>query len=64
MYLITAIIIKPGTGPVLWTRYSTQKMTSEQCEKFFSKNKHNSGYYGLQVTVTNFSCQKVKQRKY
>ncbi|ENU1109547.1 DUF1187 family protein, partial [Escherichia coli] len=31
-YKITATIMKPGNPPVLWTRYSGNKMTRTECE--------------------------------
>lgn len=62
-YRITATIHKPGGAPVSWTYYSAHRMTSVQCEKMLSKNKEAGRHNGFQVTLTDFSCEKVENNE-
>ena len=55
-YKITAIIMKPGNLPVLWTRYSETKMTQAECEKMFSIPKGPGRSFGEIVKVREFRC--------
>lgn len=59
MYCIKAVINKAGGAPVLWTYYSEQRMTLEQCEAKMSRDKEAGRYNGFRVTLTEFSCEKI-----
>ncbi|MRT12478.1 DUF1187 family protein [Enterobacteriaceae bacterium RIT711] len=62
VYKISAIIMKPGNPPVLWTKYSAQKMTKKQCEDFFSTRKEAGRTLECLVRLTDFQCRAVHQR--
>ncbi|MGQ8486271.1 DUF1187 family protein [Klebsiella aerogenes] len=60
MFKITATIIKPGGTPAEWVRFSKQKMTREQCEKMFYRDKEVGKSFGDTVRLENFRCEKAK----
>lgn len=62
-YKITAIIMKPGNPPVLWTRYSGNKMTRTECEKMFSIPKEPGRSFGDKVKIQDFLCVAVEGEK-
>ncbi|EBA5980717.1 DUF1187 family protein, partial [Salmonella enterica] len=51
MYKITATIIKDGNPPVVWCRYSKEKLTRQQCEKLFFKAKEAGRSFGEKVSL-------------
>ena len=62
-YKITATIMKPGNPPVLWTRYSGNKMTRTECEHMFSIPKEPGRSFGDKVKVQDFRCVAVENEK-
>ncbi|EFB7613813.1 hypothetical protein HmCmsJML254_00333 [Escherichia coli] len=62
-YKITATIMKPGNPPVLWTRYSGNKMTRTECENMFSIPKEPGRSFGDKVKVQDFRCVAVENEK-
>ncbi|EPY4330045.1 DUF1187 family protein [Klebsiella variicola] len=60
MFKITATIIKAGGMPAEWVRFSNEKMTREQCEKIFFKNKEPGKSFGEQVRLENYRCLRAK----
>ena len=60
MFKITATIVKPGGAPAEWVRFSKHKMTCEQCEKMFFKDKEVGKSYGEKARLENFRCEKSK----
>lgn len=62
-YRITATIMKPGNLPVLWTRYSGNKMTWTECEKLFSIPKESGRSFGDKAKVQDFRCVAVEHEK-
>ncbi|MCU6343557.1 DUF1187 family protein [Escherichia coli] len=62
-YKITATLMKPGNPPVLWTRYSENKMTRTECEKMFFLPKEPGRSFGDRVTVEDFRCVMVTEEK-
>ncbi len=55
--------MKPGNPPVLWTRYSGNKMTRTECEKMFSIPKEPGRSFGDKVKVQDFLCVAVEGEK-
>lgn len=63
MFRITAVINKAGGAPVFWTYFSERQLTLEQCETMLSKDKVAGRCNGFRVTLTTFSCEKIKKGK-
>ncbi|EAS2000199.1 DUF1187 family protein [Salmonella enterica] len=63
MYKITATIIKDGNPPVVWCRYSKEKLTRLQCEKLFFKAKEAGRSFGEKVSLEDFQCEKVQSQE-
>ncbi|EKS6337852.1 MULTISPECIES: DUF1187 family protein [Enterobacter] len=59
MYKITATIIKPGNPETTWTRYSSKKLTLEQCEALFYTPKEFRSPFDEKIKVENFLCEKI-----
>ncbi|EFA5471461.1 TPA: DUF1187 family protein [Escherichia coli] len=62
-YKITATIMKPGSLPVQWTRYSKTRMTRAECEKMFSVPKEPGRSFGDKVQVEDFRCVRTADEK-
>ncbi|MEW5494346.1 DUF1187 family protein [Enterobacter cloacae] len=60
MFKITATIIKPGGMPATWVRFSRQKMTLQQCEKLFFREKEAGRTFGEKIRLENFLCKRIK----
>ncbi|EFJ8390744.1 TPA: DUF1187 family protein [Escherichia coli] len=60
-YKITAIIIKPGSLPIKWTRFSERRMTLIECEKMFTLPKETGRSFGDKIRIENFCCKKISQ---
>ncbi|EGG3070089.1 DUF1187 family protein [Salmonella enterica] len=63
LYKITATIIKAGNPPVSWCRFSKDKLTKNKCEKMFFKAKEAGRSFGENVTLEDFSCEKVQEEE-
>jgi antisense regulator of RalR protein len=61
VYKITAVVKKPGGGPVDWMRFSEKRLTREQCEKMLSRSKEAGRTSEEKVTVSKFNCVCIKQ---
>ncbi|TNL03449.1 hypothetical protein CYD30_25055 [Kosakonia cowanii] len=61
-YRIKATVTRAGNTPVEWTRFSENKMTMQECEKLLHKPKEAGKSFGDKVTLTNFRCDRVKER--
>lgn len=57
MYKITATIHKTGNPPILWTRFSRDKMTQRECEKILFKAKEAGKSLGDKVWLEGFKCE-------
>ena len=55
--------MKPGNPPVLWTRYSGNKMTRAECEKMLSIPKEPGRSFGDKVKVQDFRCVTATEEK-
>ncbi|MEH4990260.1 DUF1187 family protein [Enterobacter asburiae] len=60
MYKITATIIKPGNPDVTWTRYSSKRLTLEQCEELFYEPRKSGKPSGNNTKLKQFQCVKVE----
>ena len=60
-YKITAIIIKPGSLPIKWTRFSERRMTLIECEKMFTLPKETGRSFGDKIRIENFCCKNISQ---
>lgn len=58
-YRTTATITKPGGGPVIWTHYSNEVITADECKKKFSKEKEAGKCFSVEVKISDFQCKKI-----
>ncbi|HAW2817212.1 TPA: DUF1187 family protein [Escherichia coli] len=62
-YKITATIIKPGSLPAQWIRYSERRMTEVECQKMFSPPRESGRSFGDKVNLENFCCEMIEKEK-
>lgn len=62
-YKITATLMKPGSLPVQWTRYSERKLTQSECKKMFTIPKEPGRSFGDKVQIADFCSETVSGEK-
>ncbi|HBM3061572.1 TPA: DUF1187 family protein [Klebsiella oxytoca] len=63
MYIIKAIIVKPGSMPVSWTKYSPRPMTKKECLLLISppKSERLKTHEVLKISILDFTCSKLEE---
>ncbi|TKK12451.1 hypothetical protein EcCFBP13530_23725 [Enterobacter cancerogenus] len=64
MYIIKATIVKPGSMPVEWTRYSPRPMTIKETILLISPSKKEifKTHEKMKISILDFTCSRLEDR--